>query len=119
MNHTSNSDTDWLDLADAITLLRDQIVEAQARIAGPPQEDDNPPGDNDKGVRFELAEITLELSMDLTRTNEGRGGLRFAVMGVGLDLGGKRERSNSNAHTVTVRLIPRHGGGPVEVRDLD
>ncbi|CAM5281305.1 hypothetical protein BOQ63_001370 (plasmid) [Streptomyces viridifaciens] len=133
MNHTSNSDTDWLDLADAITLLRDQIVEAQARIAGPPGEDDNspsednsppsednsPPGDSDRGVRFELAEITLELSMELTRTNEGRGGLRFAVMGVGLDLGGKRERSNASAHTVTVRLIPRQGGGPVEVRDLD
>lgn len=113
MEHASTADDDWLDLADAITLLRDQIVEAQDRIAGPQ-------GVADKGVRFGLGEITLELGMELARTRGGHGGLRFAVMGVGLDLGGKRERANTATHTVTVRLTPqRADGGPVEVRDRD
>lgn len=67
MEHASTADDDWLDLADAITLLRDQIVEAQDRIAGPQ-------GVADKGVRFGLGEITLELGMELARTRGGTAG---------------------------------------------
>jgi len=96
---------EWLDLADAIALLREQVVEARARIAGPEQ---------DGGVRFGLGEITVELGMELTRTRGADGGLRFAVAG----LGGRRERAEKGTHIVTVRLTPRSSDdGPVDVVD--
>ncbi|AZP14725.1 hypothetical protein EJC51_47400 [Streptomyces aquilus] len=71
---------DWLDLADAVALLRSQIAEAQARI-------DDPQGAGDKGVRFEIGEITVDLGMELTRTRGADGQLRFSVFGVDLGAG--------------------------------
>lgn len=47
---------DWLDLADAITLLRGQVAEAQRRAAA----------EGDGGVHFTLGGITLELGLELT-----------------------------------------------------
>lgn len=88
-----------LDLADAITLLRDQIAEAQHRISA----------SGDSGVRFALGEITLELGLELARTRGVDGGLRFSVV----SLGGKREGSSTSTHTVTVRLSPHLPGGVV------
>lgn len=101
----------WLDLADAVELLRDQVAQARARVA-------DPAGGGDRGVRFELGEITVELGMELTDAVGKEGGLRFAVMGLGVKAGGKVESSEVSSHKLTVRLIP-HGvdGGPVEVRD--
>ncbi|MBH5338371.1 hypothetical protein IHE55_27700 [Streptomyces pactum] len=102
---------EWLDLADAIALLREQIVEAQARIADP-----DGTGAGDRGVHFVLGDITLELGMELTRTRGADGGLRFAVAG----LGGRTESSDTTTHTVTVQLTPRlPGGGPVPVGDWE
>ncbi|ARE79460.1 hypothetical protein B6R96_36150 (plasmid) [Streptomyces sp. Sge12] len=106
-NSNSNStERDMLDLADAITLLRDQIAEAQDRIA-------DPNGEGDQGIRFGLGEITLELGMELARTNGANGGLRFSVV----NFGGKHEKTDKATHKVTVRLNPRNadGSGPVEV----
>lgn len=104
---------DWLDLADAVALLRSQIAEAQARI-------DDPQGAGDKGVRFELGEITIDLAMELARTRGTDGQLRFRVFGVDLGGGGKRERADKATHRVTVQLNPkRPDGRPVEVRDRD
>jgi hypothetical protein len=100
-----------LDLADAITLLRDQIAEAQRRIAAPG-------GPGDKGVRFALGEITLEAGLELAHTRGLDGGLRFSVV----SLGGKREATRTATHTLTVRLSPhRPGGAPgdVDVSDED
>ncbi|MFF1927306.1 trypco2 family protein [Streptomyces sp. NPDC058228] len=109
MSSANATEEDWLDLADAITLLRDQIVEAQTRIA-----------QDDRGVRFGLGELTLELGMELARTRGGNGGLRFSVVGVGVSLGGKYEKADKAAHKVTVRLNPHQlGGTPVDVSDED
>ncbi|MFP8959086.1 trypco2 family protein [Streptomyces nanhaiensis] len=96
-----------LDLADAITLLRDQIAEAQARIAGLDGTDAG-----HKGVLFGLGDITLELGMELTRTRGADGGLRFSVV----TFGARRERADRTTHTVTVQLKPhRPDGGDVLV----
>ncbi|MER5217218.1 trypco2 family protein [Streptomyces sp. NPDC002838] len=109
MNNANSADQDWLDLADAITLLRDQVAEAQARIGSP-----DGTGAGHKGVLFTLGEITLELGMELTRTRGIDGGLRFSVVG----LGGRKETGNTASHTVTVQLKPhRPGGGDVDVND--
>lgn len=102
-----------LDLADAITLLRNQIAEAQGRIAVPQ-------GQGDKGVRFTLGEITLELGMELARSNDVNGGLRFSVVGVGISLGGRHEKTDKGTHKVTVQLIPhKPGGGDMDVSDFE
>ncbi|WP_432752119.1 trypco2 family protein [Streptomyces sp. JL2001] len=95
-----------LDLADAITLLRDQVAEARRRLAT----------SGDGGVRFGLGEVTVELGLELARTRGADGGLRFGVVGVG----GKGEQARKTTHTLTVRLDPRlPGGGDVEVSDED
>jgi Trypsin-co-occurring domain 2 len=108
MGNGSTGPDDALDLADAITLLRDQVAEAQYRISA----------DGDAGVRFALGEITLELGLELARTRGLDGGLRFSVVG----LGGKRESTRTTTHTLTVRLNPHLPGGvagDVDVSDQD
>jgi hypothetical protein len=95
---------DWLDLADALELLRNQIGEAQRRL-----------GDADeKAVRFGLGDVTVEFGMELVRTVGVDGGLRFSVVSVG----GKRDTGRTATHTVTVILHPHApGGGDVDVSD--
>ncbi|MEV6408954.1 trypco2 family protein [Streptomyces bobili] len=96
-----------MDLADAITLLRDQIGEAQDRIA-------DPAGRGDRGVVFTLGEITLDLGLELTGTKGVNGGLRWSV----ISLGGTKESGRKSTHTVTVKLTPhRPGGGDLDVSD--
>jgi NTP-dependent ternary system trypsin peptidase co-occuring protein len=103
----SGTDGEWMDLADAITLLRDQIAEAQSRIAAPA---------GDQGVLFTLGEITLDLGMELTGTKGVDGGLRWSVV----SLGGKKESGRKATHTVTVKLTPhRPDGGDVDVSDTE
>jgi len=95
---------DWLDLADAITLLRRQVAEAQRRVAT----------EGDAGVLFALGEITLELGLELTGTRNVDAGLRFAVVSVG----GSAERTRQATHKVTVRLEARGTDhAPVNVSD--
>lgn len=103
----SGADGEWLDLADAITLLRDQIAVAQARLA-------DPMGSGDRGVRFTMGEITLDLGLELTDTKGVDGGLRWSV----ISLGAKKESASKATHTVTVKLTPHgSGGGDVDVSD--
>lgn len=103
----SGADGEWLDLADAITLLRDQIAVAQARLA-------DPMGSGDRGVRFTMGEITLDLGLELTGTKGVDGGLRWSV----ISLGAKKESASKATHTVTVKLTPHgSGGGDVDVSD--
>lgn len=107
MSSASSADEEWMDLADAITLLRDQIAEAQRRIT-------DPAGGGDRGVRFTMGEITLDLGLELTGTKGVNGGLRWSV----ISLGGKKESGRKATHTVTVKLTPEQtGGGNVKVRD--
>ncbi|MFE1841652.1 trypco2 family protein [Streptomyces sviceus] len=104
---------DWLDLADAIMLLRNQIADAQSRVA-------DPNGQGDRGVRFGLGEITVELGMELGRNTGADGSLRFGVVGITAAIGGKRQRAETTTHKVTVRLNPRTPDGrPSEVGDRE
>lgn len=106
VNNADSGDEDLLDLADAITLLRDQVAEARRRIGA----------GHHAGVQFGLGEITVELGMELARTGGIDGGLRFSVV----SFGGRHESSRKATHTVTVRLTPHlPGGGDVDVADQD
>jgi NTP-dependent ternary system trypsin peptidase co-occuring protein len=96
-------DEDWLDLADAIKLLRDQLTVAQERGEGSP-------------LRFVLGEITVEFEIELVRSKNGGGALRFGVV----EANARRERSARSAQRVTLRLNPeRRGGGDVAVGDTE
>ncbi|MGW0778980.1 trypco2 family protein [Streptomyces sp. NPDC002835] len=107
MGNASGSDQEWMDLADAITLLREQVAEAQDRIAVPA-------GGGDRGVLFTLGEITLDLGLELTGSKGVNGGLRWSV----ISLGGKKESGSRATHTVSVKLTPhRPGGGDIDVSD--
>ncbi|MEU9454485.1 trypco2 family protein [Streptomyces sp. NPDC048277] len=106
MGDAGGSGVEGLDLADAITLLRSQVAQAQARIAGANGED--------QGVLFSLGDITVELGMELTHTRGMDGGLRFGVV----SLGGRKDSARKATHTVTVHLRPhRPGGGDIDVSD--
>lgn len=96
-------DGDWLDLADAIELLRTQLSEAQRRAA-------------DSELRLVLGEITAEFEVELVSTGNGGAALRFGVVGADA----RRERSTRSVQRVTLRLIPeRRGGGDVAVGDVE
>ncbi|MEU8517878.1 trypco2 family protein [Kitasatospora sp. NPDC048722] len=94
---------DWLDLADAVDLLRRQIVEARRRAGSSP-------------VRFEIGDITVDFELELTRTRGGGGELRFGVLGAN----GKAERTERGTHRISLTLHPHTAdGGDVEILDLD
>jgi Trypsin-co-occurring domain 2 len=61
-------------------------------------------------LRFEVGEITLEFQVEVQRTREGSGGLKFWVV----ELGGKGSHSTTRTHTITIPLKPMgRTGGPV------
>ncbi|MCZ0988317.1 trypco2 family protein [Streptomyces diastatochromogenes] len=95
--------TDWLDLADALTALREQLAEAKVRGSGSP-------------VRLSVEEVTVEFGLELQRSAKGDGGFRFGVVSAGAH----GERARRTTHTVTLRLAARtEAGGPVDVNDVD
>jgi hypothetical protein len=112
LGYTGGSAGGAVDLADAITLLRDQIAEAQRRIATPPGHTVGA----DRGVLFTVGEITLELGLELTESKGADGGLRWSVV----SFGGRKDSGRTTTHTVTVTLTPQGpGGGHIEVDDTE
>ncbi|MDX6315740.1 MAG: hypothetical protein QOF84_6447 [Streptomyces sp.] len=96
-------DEGWLDLADAIEVLRSQLSEAQRR-------------GQDSPLRFVLGEITAEFEIELVRAKNGGGKLRFGVV----EVDARGERSARSTQRVTLRLSPeRRGGGDVAVGDVE
>lgn len=96
-------DDDWLDLADAIEVLRDQLSEAQRR-------------GKDSPLRFVLGEITAEFEIELVRMRGGGGALRFGVV----EANARGERTARAAQRLTLRLNPeQRGGGSVPVGDVE
>ncbi|MFG2825767.1 trypco2 family protein [Kitasatospora sp. NPDC048365] len=73
-------------------------------------------GGGDKGVRFSMGEITLDLGLELTGAKGVNGGLKWSV----ISLGGRKESGSEATHTVHMKLTPQQtGGGNVEVRDRE
>jgi hypothetical protein len=85
---------DGLGLADAIGLLRDDLLRAQAAGAG-------------SAIQLPVESMTVELTVTATRSLDGKAG--FTVPIVGLELGGGGAREHGSEQTVTVVF-----GGPVD-----
>jgi len=85
---------DGLGLAEAIGLLRDELL--QARAAGRASE-----------IQLPVESMTVVLTVTATRSAEGKAG--FKVPFAGLELGGGGGRERGSEQTVTVVF-----GGPVD-----
>jgi Trypsin-co-occurring domain 2 len=83
-----------LGLADAIALLRDELL--RARAAGARSD-----------IQLPVDSMTVELTVTATRSLDGKAG--FTVPLVGVELGGGGSRGHESGHTVTVVF-----GGPVD-----
>jgi len=85
---------DGLGLADAIGLLRDDLLKAQAAGAG-------------SEIQLPVESMTVELRITATRSKDGKAGFKVPI--VELELGGGAGQERSSGQTVTVVF-----GGPVD-----
>jgi Trypsin-co-occurring domain 2 len=85
---------DGLGLADAIGLLRDELLQAQAAGAG-------------SDIQLPVESMTVVLKVTATRSLDGKAGFKVPV--VELELGGGAGREHGSEQTVTVVF-----GGPVD-----
>jgi hypothetical protein len=85
---------DDLGLAEAIGLLRNELLTAHAAGAG-------------SGIQLPVESMTVELTVNATRSVDGRAG--FAVPVVNLQVGGGGARQHGSEQKVTVVF-----GGPVD-----
>lgn len=84
-------------LQEALAVLRQELSEAILAAAHEP-------------LRFRIDEITLQFQVEVERTTEGGGGIKFWVV----ELGGKHAATSTTTHTVTIPLKPvRKDGSPV------
>jgi hypothetical protein len=85
---------DGLGLADAIGLLRDELLQAQAAGAG-------------SEIQLPVESMTVLLKVTATRSADGKAGFKVPI--VELEVGGGGGRERGSEQTVTVVF-----GGPVD-----
>jgi hypothetical protein len=78
-------------LADAIEMLRTEVLHAQRRAAG-------------AELQFPIQTLTVELQVGLTKLADGKAG--FKVPFVGLELGASASLQQATSQTVTLVLGP-------------
>lgn len=84
--------------------LREAIAALRAELT------DSILASKEEELRFEVGEINLEFHVEVERTTEGQGGIRFWVVELGSDI----SKKTSDIHKVTIPLKPiTQGGGPV------
>jgi hypothetical protein len=76
-----------LGLADAIGMLRDELLEARAAGAG-------------SDIQLPIESMTVVLTVEATKSLDGKAGFKVPV--VELELGGEGSRKRSSGQTVTV-----------------
>jgi hypothetical protein len=89
-----NEEIDGVGLAEAIKMIRDELLSARDAAAG-------------SSIQLPVESMTVELKVAATRRTSGRGG--FKVPFVELELGGERAVEREALQTVTVVF-----GGPVD-----
>jgi Trypsin-co-occurring domain 2 len=93
---------DGLGLADAIGLLRDELLKARADGAG-------------SDIQLPVESMTVVLTVEATRSLEGKAGFRVPVVELELGGGGSRQRSTGQTVTVVFGEPVDRDGRPVKV----
>ena len=99
------SDDELVELADAIGVVRDQLVAAQTASRQTPA---------GQKLIFAVGKVTIEFAGEVKKTAGVSGGIKFWVA----TADAKAERSRGASHKVTVELTPQApGGAPYTVND--
>lgn len=86
-----------IELKDSIAALRKELIESILAAQG-------------EGLRFEVGEVTMEFHVEVERSVEGKGGIKFWVV----ELGAGGTDKDKAIHKVTIPLKPvRADGRPV------
>jgi hypothetical protein len=89
-------------LADAIGMLRDELLKARAAGA-------------DSDIQLPVESMTVVLTVEATRSLEGKAGFKVPVVELELGGGGSRERSSGQTVTVVFGQPVDRDGRPVKV----
>jgi hypothetical protein len=93
---------DGLELADAIGILRDELLRARAAGA-------------DSDIQLPVESMTVELTVTATRSLDGKMGFTVPVVGLELGGGGGRERRSDQRVTVVFGGPVDRAGNPVKI----
>ena len=93
---------DGLGLADAIGLLRDELLKARAAGAG-------------SDIQLPVESMTVDLTVTATRSADGKAGFTVPFVGVEMGGGGARERGSEQKVTVVFGGPVDREGNPVKV----
>ena len=92
------TDEDSVELAEAIDVVREQLLEAQQAgqrsAAG-------------KQLSFAVGKVTIEFAGEVKKTVGGSGGIKFWVV----TADAKAEQARGASHKVTIELTPQAPGG--------
>ncbi|MFJ2262727.1 trypco2 family protein [Streptomyces sp. NPDC087844] len=91
-----------IELADAVQVVRDQLILAASRATG-------------QDVAFEVGDIELEFNVELQKQKQGGAKVKAWVFEAGVDAGGSRTRTHRVA--VTLRALDSRTGRPWKVRN--
>ena len=97
---------DGLRLADAIAMLREELL--RARAAGSSSE-----------IQLPVESMTVQLKVTATRSADGRAGFKVPIVNLELGGGGARERGSEQTVTVVFGGPVDRMGNPVKVASAD
>ena len=89
-------------LADAIGMLRDELLKARAAGAG-------------SDIQLPVESMTVVLTVEATRSLDGKAGFKVPVVELELGGGGSRQRSSGQTVTVVFGEPVDRDGRPVKV----
>jgi hypothetical protein len=89
-------------LADAIEMLREELLKARAAGAG-------------SDIQLPVASMTVVLTVEASRSLDGKAGFKVPVVELELGGGGSRERSSGQTVTVVFGEPVDRDGRPVKV----
>lgn len=97
-----DASVDGLGLADAIGLLRDELLKARAAGA-------------DSDIQLPVESMTVQLTVTATRSADGKAGFKVPFVELELSGGGGRQRGSEQVVTVVFGGPVDRAGNPVKV----
>ena len=102
MTGRDDGPVDGLGLADAIALLRDDLLQAQAAGAG-------------SEIQLPVESMTVQLKITATKSKDGKAGFKVPIVELELGGGGSQERGSEQTVTVVFGGPVDREGNPVKV----